>query len=181
MKKKEINITNFLIIINILFFIITLGGSIFSNKLGNNWNYTLKSLQLYRLVSCMFLHFGIMHLLCNMISLYSLGNLIENIYGKTILLESYFITGIGSSLCSAFINMIFNKNVLSGGASGAICGLMGIMLATIKGNSKNVLSNIFIAILPIIFIGFSSGVDNIAHFSGLIIGFIIGRFYVRKH
>lgn len=176
----KIKSTKTILIINFIIFIVTFGGNFFIEFLGNAWPYTLQSYQYWRLLTCIFVHFGLSHIICNSISLLQLGILIESIYGSKKFALIYLICGLGSSFCSAFINMIFQRNVISAGASGAICGLIGLLLSDIKGNKKGKLINIIICIIPIVIIGFTPGVDNIAHFSGVFIGFLIGRIIHKK-
>lgn len=131
--------------------------------------------QFWRLVTCMFLHGGIIHILCNMYALYYLGMQIEKIFGKTKFIAIYFISGIAASYLS---NMFNDYRVISEGASGAIFGLLGALLVYyIKERnriSKGAIENIAVIIVLNLFIGFSSSnIDNFAHIGGLIFGIII--------
>ena len=78
----------------------------------------------YRLLSCIFLHIGIMHLICNMYSLYILGTQMETFIGKMKFISVYFISGI----VGALLSLALSGAVPSVGASGAIFGLLGAML-----------------------------------------------------
>mgnify|MGYP003301457752 CR=1 FL=1 len=138
---------------------------------GANLDVLVESGQIYRLFTCMFLHIGIMHLICNMYSLYVIGKEVENLYGKLIFLVKYILSGISGSILS----LAFNSNTISVGASGAIFGLLGALLyfgyyyrtylgATIK-------SSVLPVIILNLIIGFTSnGIDNFAHIGGLIGG-----------
>ena len=95
------------------------------------------NLELYRLVTCMFFHFGIMHLLCNMFSLFQLGIVIEQMYSKKTLVFVYFTTGILSSLGSCVLHAFLGQSVLSAGASGAICGLIGFLIGNMRSRIRN--------------------------------------------
>ena len=72
----------------------------------------------------MFLHIGIMHLLCNMYSLYIIGKEVENVFGKWKYLVIYILSGIAGSILS----LAFNHNTICAGDSGAIFGLLGALL-----------------------------------------------------
>lgn len=165
-----------LIIINIICFVLTLGGTLFANVLGNNYVYTVSHFQIYRLFTNLFYHFGFMHLLCNMFSLLQIGMVIEYLYGKKQMLFCYFTTGILGSFISCIIHHILGHNVLSAGASGAICGLLGVLLGSLNKFSNNKYQTIFLTLLPIILIGFQGGVDNIAHWTCLFLGFGLSKF-----
>lgn len=179
-QKKKFSGVLIICIINLIMFIITFGGNIFVDFLGNYYEYTLKHFQLWRLFTCIFIHGGIIHLICNTISLLQLGILIESKYGRQNFLFIYILSGIGASIMSAMINMIFSRDIISIGASGAICGLLGFLFGKLKGNIKNSIISLFFIIIPFIIVGISGGnVDNIAHFGGIISGFLIGRLFVK--
>ena len=126
----------------------------------------------WRLLTPMFLHGGLTHLLVNCYSLYMLGSLVERLYGRGRFLASYLIAGILGNLCS----FLFVPNV-SVGASGAIFGLMGVLLYF--GLEKPLQFKVYFgrSILTSILInlvyGFTStGIDNFAHLGGLVGGFL---------
>lgn len=142
--------------------------------LGAKYNPAIGAGQWFRLVTCMFLHGGLIHIATNMFSLYSIGPLVEQLYGKVKYIIMYLATGITASLFSFF----FSPHV-SIGASGAIFGLLGIVLVfaikqrkTIgKGFVRNVASVVVINLL----IGFSlPGIDNFGHLGGLVSGIGFG-------
>lgn len=173
-------ITYGLISINVIMYIITafLSGNIFDSDinvlvfLGAKYNELIAAGEYYRLVACMFLHGGILHLLLNMYALNSIGPLVEKIYGKIKYLIIYFISGIISSLLSFQFS-----EAISIGASGAIFGLLGTTLVFAvtrrKDIGKGFLRNIASVIIINLFIGFSmSNIDNFGHLGGLIGGVI---------
>ena len=139
------------------------------NMMGNN------PIELFRLISSIFLHGGILHLLCNMYSLYILGPQLESFFGRTKFIIIYIVSGvIGNLLSLSFIQ----DNVVSIGASGAIFGLLGALLyfgyhyrVYLSGVIK---SQIIPLILLNLGIGFvASGINNFAHIGGLIGGVLI--------
>ena len=132
-------------------------------------------LELFRLISSIFLHGVIIHLLCNMYSLYVIGPQLESFFGKTKFIVIYILSGvIGNLLSMTFLQ----DNVVSVGASGAIFGLLGALLY-FGYHYRVYLSGVIRSqIIPLILlnltIGFlSAGINNVAHIGGLIGGILI--------
>lgn len=174
-----ISINVFMYLVVIYFSYIYGKGSIFDSDtsilimLGAKVNDLIAQGQYYRLISCMFLHGGIVHLGVNMYSLYAIGPMVERVYGKSKYIAIYFISGI----CASIFSYIFSTSV-SIGASGAIFGLLGaVLIFAIKSKGKT--GNAFIrSILSVIFINIFIGatlpnIDNFAHVGGLLGGMII--------
>jgi rhomboid protease gluP len=175
-------VTYVLIALNIIvFFVVEALGSTedLSDMLLFGASYTpliLGKAQYWRLVSSIFLHFGIMHLSNNMVGLYVIGDQVERAIGSFKFIIIYIIAGVGANIISMFLRLK-EEPVVSAGASGAIFGLAGSMLAiALKNRNKNSDISIVRIVLMIglmIYYGFtSSGVDNIAHISGAVIGFL---------
>lgn len=139
--------------------------------------YITQGHQYYRLFTSMFLHFGINHLLNNMVLLGALGWNLEFEIGRVRFLIIYIIAGLGGNLLSLGMNMRVNQIVVSAGASGAIFGLMGALLWVAIRNHGQIgrmtkRGILFMVILSLYFGITSSGVDNAAHIGGLICGFL---------
>ncbi len=139
----------------------------------------------YRLITSLFLHFGIQHLLNNMVMLGALGYQLENEIGRIKFLLIYFISGIGGNLCSLYWNVSHGEQVISAGASGAIFGLMGALLYIVAVNRGRLgrLSGRGMLIMVALSLYFgltSSGVDNSAHIGGLICGILITVLLYRR-
>ena len=123
--------------------------------------------QYYRLITCIFLHFGIDHLMNNMVMLGALGwNLLI-----------YFVSGIGANLISLAMDFYTGNLAVSAGASGAIFGLLGALLWVVIRNRGKVgrltgRGMLFMVLLSLYFGFTSTGVDNAAHVGGLICGFL---------
>ena len=182
-KQKKPIFTYALIAINIIMFIIL---AIVNKNLDNpsreslinfgaNYGILTKGGQYYRLITCAFLHIGVLHLLCNMYSLFVLGPTIEHFFGKGKFLLIYLFSAIMGSLFSLTFQ---NDSIVSAGASGAIFGLLGALLYfgfNYRGYVGNRIINQIIPVILInLFIGFtSSGIDNFAHIGGLIGGVCI--------
>lgn len=166
-------------LVNLVVFILTFGGhNWIGGLLGNSYLYTLKSNQYYRLISCVFLHYGIFHLIGNSIALFIIDMLTLGLINRKDKYFIYFITGVLSSLSSALFNMVFHRQIISAGASGAICGLTGAFTAIAIGSKCKSKHSILYLLVPLLIIGISPGVDNIAHISGLVFGFLIGKLAV---
>ena len=141
---------------------------------GANVDALVRDGQLYRLFTCIFLHIGIWHLVCNMYSLYILGSEIENLYGKI----KYLIIFIGSGICGSLLSMAFIHNTVAAGASGAIFGLLGALLYFgyyYRAYLGNTIKKTVIPVIVInLVIGFMSvGIDNAAHIGGLVGGMLL--------
>src|SRR5215468_11743666 len=90
-------------------------------------NYGPKTTQgeWWRMFTCMFLHIGLLHLLFNMVALWNVGGFMEHLLGSTGFLVLYLLAGLLGSVAS----VAWNPFVVSAGASGAIFGLYGGLLA----------------------------------------------------
>lgn len=177
--KKPI-VTYSLIFICILVFILmyVLGNGSTDNYtllvFGANVDTLTKNGDYYRLFTSMFLHIGILHLLCNMYSLYIIGKEVENVFGKVKYLIIYLLSGIAGSILS----LAFNHNTICAGASGAIFGLLGALLYFGYYYRTYLGVTLTRSIIPVIvlnlIIGFtSSSIDNAAHIGGLVGGILI--------
>ena len=146
-------------------------------NLTNN-SLLVKSGQIYRLLTCMFLHADIMHLVFNMYALYVVGPQVERYYGKGRFALIYFVSGLLGSLFSCVFS---SEEVFSLGASGAIFGLFGSIAyftyyyrATLQGFLR---SQILPVILINLVLGFIiPGIDISAHIGGLIGGILVSMF-----
>lgn len=131
----------------------------------------------YRLLTSTFLHSGVEHFLFNITALYVLGKFVESLYSKWHLLAAYILTGMLSSLFS----LMFLQDAVSLGASGAIYGLLGIIIVHLMLNKKLnykllfqvALIFIVIALLSSLF----SNVNHYAHIGGLIFGLLLGLIF----
>lgn len=138
--------------------------------------YITEGREYYRMFTSLFLHFGINHLLNNMVMLGALGGNLEQEIGKVRFVIIYFISGLGGNLLSLWLDIRAGERIVSAGASGAIFGLMGALLCVVLKNHGRVgrLTNrgiLFMVVLSLYFGFTSSGVDNAAHIGGLICGF----------
>lgn len=142
-----------------------------ARKFGALYVPDLKRGQYYRLFSAMFIHFGVMHLLCNMYSLYALGTSVERLFGHMWFIVIYIISGLCGNLLTVAVQHISHRYPVSAGASGAIFGLMGAVCALAVFpeyrdivNIKSLVFNIGINLVY----GFSNKEINMsAHLGGL--------------
>lgn len=190
-NKPEAPCTVALIVINVaVFFIMSLFGNtedvMFMLEHGAMFEPLItEEHEYYRIITSMFLHFGIEHLLNNMVILGALGWNMELETGKIRFLIIYLVSGIGGNLLSLYLGVSSAEYAVSAGASGAIFGLMGALLYVAARNrgrmgrisGKGVL---FMIALSLYFGITSSGIDNAAHIGGLLCGFILAVILYRK-
>lgn len=190
-RQPQAVCTTGLIVINVLvFFLLSLRGDTESGYFMLQYGAMYEPLvteghEYYRLITSLFLHFGIQHLLNNMVMLGALGYQLENEIGRIKFLLIYFISGIGGNLCSLYWNVSHGEQVISAGASGAIFGLMGALLYIVAVNRGRLgrLSGRGMLIMVALSLYFgltSSGVDNSAHIGGLICGILITVLLYRR-
>ena len=151
---------------------------------GTNFGPLTTDGQWWRLITSLFLHFGVFHLALNMWALYVGGRLAERLFGSSAFALLYFAAGIGGSLSS----LLWNPAVNSAGASGAIFGVYGAMLAFFLRKHSAIPASIMSQQRwsGITFIGFNlmngfshAGIDNAAHVGGLSVGFVMGLILAR--
>lgn len=175
-KIKQLTLTEWLIGINLFGFALTQvvniiwGNGLF--RLGAKVNLLVAFGEFWRLLTAMFLHADLLHLIFNMLILYLLGRDIERFYGKAKFIIIYFLAGLVGSGAS----YVFTQ-ATSVGASGAIFGLMGANLYLYKINPtvyKRLYGTDLMLLVGInIFIGFvRPNIDMAGHIGGLIAGFV---------
>jgi rhomboid protease GluP len=151
---------------------------------GANFGPDTLSGQWWRLITYMFLHGGVMHIFFNMWCLWDLGRLCESLYGRWTYAAIYIITGIAGGLASVGWNPV----VLSVGASGAVFGLAGALIASFYlgefslprlAISGTLRSLVIFAVFNIVIGQFFGGVDNACHIGGLVSGLILGALIAR--
>jgi rhomboid protease GluP len=197
----ETPVTTLILILNLLLFGVSLvatnqgngGPNLFSGvsgrvlyQLGARQSIAILAGEWWRLVMPMFLHAGLLHLGMNSLFFVDIGPQVERIYGSARYLFLYVFTGICSFVASTAWNLaIYHGFGVGIGASGALAGLIGIMLGMAMGRGGSYAREIraqmlrmmgylvIMAVLPI-------GVDNAAHFGGLAAGFLLGRVFADR-
>ncbi len=190
---KRPPITTALVGVNALVFVaMVLGGvsavnptSIQLLHWGANWGPFSLNSQPWRVLTSNYVHIGIIHIALNMWCLWNLGFLAERIFEPWTYVLTYTACGIAGSLASLWLHPL----VVGAGASGAIFGMAGALIAAlylghlpvpksaIRGTLKSLLTfagyNLFFgAVVP--------GIDNSAHIGGLVMGLAIGAL-LSKH
>ncbi|KAJ6804154.1 RHOMBOID-like protein 3 isoform X1 [Iris pallida] len=146
-------------------------------KLGAlEWDRVVHQHQAWRLVTCIWLHAGVIHVLANMLSLVFIGIRLEQQFGFIRIGVIYLLSGFGGSVLSC----LFIRNNISVGASGALFGLLGAMLSelfsnwTIYTNKAAALFSLLVIIVINLAVGILPHVDNFAHIGGFLTGFLLG-------
>jgi len=176
--------TQMLIELNLLIFIIMvfagLGFISFNGidllKWGANYRPSILNGEYWRLLTNIFLHGGLMHVLFNMYALFFVGIFLEPVMGTAKYILVYLFTGIIASIASAW----WHVATVSVGASGAIFGLYGVFFALLTVNvfskdlKKSFLISTAIFIVYNLIYGLTGGIDNAAHIGGLLSGLLLG-------
>jgi rhomboid family protein len=143
----------------------------------------LKSGAFWQLVTYLFLHGGIWHLIFNMLTLWMFGTPLERDWGTRRFLKYYFICGIGAGLFDVTLNaLIGNWNTSTIGASGAIYGLLlgfgvcypdvTVLMGFLFPIKAKYMVMIYAAVELWMSTGVNTGVSNIAHLGGMAVGFV---------
>jgi rhomboid protease GluP len=173
--KRKPYVTILLIAINVLAFIYTsMYGLEMVGTYGGLYAPYVRNGEFYRLITSVFLHANVLHLLLNMYALYIIGSQIESFFGSI----KYLVIYLFSALTGSLLSMAFLGDTWSIGASGAIFGLFGSMLYFGYNYRVYLGSTVKTQIIPLIvinlLIGFAiPGIDQFAHLGGLIGGIII--------
>ncbi len=187
-RVERVPLTLLLIAANLLVFALMLshGAGLWhsSNSVqlawGANFGPATKDGEWWRLGSALFLHFGILHLAMNMLSLWEGGRLVERMYGWGRFALIYF----GSGLCGNLLSLIAQGDqAVSGGASGAIFGVYGALMVYLwrerghfeRAEFKWLFWGVVSFSVVTIALGLQvTGIDNAAHIGGLLGGLLCG-------
>lgn len=189
-------VTTLLIAVNVVVFMLQMVPSLGVTAWGVNYGPFTLSGQYWRLFTPAFLHGGIFHIALNMWCLWSLGRLSERLFGKWQTFAIYMVTGVGGALLS----IASNPNHAELGASGAVFGIVGAVMAGVKFGDLNISagekraifsSAVSFAVLNFI-LGFSqigsgifgSKIDNMCHLGGFVTGLLVGLplgAFARRH
>ena len=180
-------ITWLLIGVNLVVYLLTelLGGSTAIEvllRLGAIEGQLIASGEYWRLFTAMFLHSGLIHLGSNVVGLLIFGHQLERLFGYARFSAIYILAGLSGSVASYAFNISVTPYSIAVGASGAVFGVLGALVAFFLSN-RNLLGetgrNTMIALLILaavnLVIGFAlPGIDNFAHLGGLVGGFLLG-------
>lgn len=187
-RVAHVPVTYVLLAANILVFVVMLGygAGIWhtSNNVqlawGANFGPATKDGEWWRLGSALFLHFGLLHLAMNMLSLWDGGRLVERMYGPGRFALIYFCSGLSGNLLSLIAQ---GDRAVSGGASGAIFGVYGALMVFLLRERRRLNSAEFKWLFwgavgfSVVTIGLGlqiTGIDNAAHIGGLLAGILSG-------
>jgi membrane associated rhomboid family serine protease/Tfp pilus assembly protein PilF len=180
-------VTNLLLAINIVVFLVMLlkrvplmsPPSPDIIRWGGNFGPLTMGSEPWRLLSNVFVHIGLLHLIANMWALFVLGRLAESLYGRASFLAMYLICGVAGSIAS----LLWNPMGVSAGASGAIFGILAALIATLQTGKiplpKHVVrpvlwTLVFWAVFQFAYGFWKAGVDNAAHLGGFVAGLVFG-------
>lgn len=176
-RRRSTPATTVLLALNLFAFGLDFLGVPLNEKFFNYGPY-VRDGQVWRLLTAMFLHAGPLHIAVNMISLYQLGRFYELMFGTRRFLWIYFITGLIGSLASAFYT-----DAASVGASGAIFGIMGAFIFSIRRSPRwrndpfgrsIVAQGVFLIIANLIITWTVPHIDKAGHVGGLVAGLLLG-------
>ena len=168
-------VTAGIIAINILVFALVNLKAIGVDKLGSSYMETIQNKQFYRVVSSAFTQKEVMHLVCNMYSLYNIGRTLEYALHSELYAICYGFIMVAGGLLSARLHKKGSPFTYSIGASGVICGLLGIYIVIAYsvfgfGGIRSLIPTIVLLIAMTA----SKRIDSIGHFTGLLVGIICG-------
>lgn len=191
-EKRFPYVTVGLIIINVVYFlIVALGGNpgIASYMLSRGADYAplvFEEHEYWRLVTSMFMHFSFRHLAGNMLYLGLIGWSYERITGHVRFLLLYMFSGIGSSVVSCAYHQLSGNYAVSAGASGAVYGLIGMLIyfTFIIGKrfrSPAMYRRILLMAIFLIYSNLLTGgnIDVAAHIGGLVFGILLSFLFVK--
>ncbi len=143
------------------------------------------SFTVWQLVTYMFLHGDLWHLIFNMVGLWMCGPILEADWGPRRFLKSYFFCGIGAGLCDVILTTALGNNTRTIGASGAIYGLllafgllypnMQVLFMMLIPMRARTMALIFGGIALLGAIKSNGGVSNFAHLGGMLFGYVFIR------
>jgi rhomboid protease GluP len=176
---REYIVTIILLIINIIVFILcSQTGDLVYNIGSMDAQSVFINHEYYRLVTAMFIHGDVEHIVSNMIFLVGLGQMLESAIGHVKFLLLYMFSGIGASVISMAYSYSSGDIYSSVGASGAIFGLIGalfILVIVHNGRFKQVsMRRLIFGLVFMVYSGIRTQyVDNAAHIGGLVCGIVI--------
>jgi membrane associated rhomboid family serine protease len=170
-----------------VFLLYSLGGQAVHNHLLTLFalmpEAAVRNFMVWQLFTYLFLHGGIWHLIFNMLTLWMFGSPLEGDWGTRRFLKYYFICGVGAGLFDLALNILFGHwNSLTIGASGAIYGLLvafgvcypeqTVLMSFLFPIKAKYMVMIYAGVELLMSMGVNSGVSNIAHLGGMVVGFV---------
>jgi membrane associated rhomboid family serine protease len=124
----------------------------------------------YRLITAMFIHYGLLHLLLNMWALWILGRQLEAVLGRGRFLALYLLAGIGGNVAA----YIFSPNSYAAGASTALFGLFGAYAIVVRRLGGSLASVLPILVINLVITFAVPGISIAGHLGGLVTGAMVG-------
>ena len=179
-NRGGIDVTRTLIALNIVAFVITAvnGSGVLAGN-GTSSIYDRFALQpaeiahgeWYRLITSMFLHYGVLHIGFNMWALFVIGTPLEQMLGRLRFVVLYFLSGLGGALLSFALGPV---DETAAGASGAIFGLFGAFYVITRRRGLETGPIVGLIAINLVFSFTFSGIDWRGHVGGLIVGSLVG-------
>jgi rhomboid protease GluP len=138
---------------------------------------TIGAGELWRLLTAVFLHFDIGHLLANMSALAVLGPPLAHQVGGARFLVVFLLGGIGANVVSHLLAPTVGLKAGASGGIAAVLGALGAQGVRPQRRTRFKQWQILGALAAFygLMIGFGPGRDNVAHLAGAVLGFLIGR------
>jgi rhomboid protease GluP len=191
-RTNSMMVTHLLIGINVAVFVLMVANGVSLSiptapdlvRWGANFGPLTIAGQWWRLLSCVFVHIGILHIALNMYCLWGLGRLAEPMFGDWTFAAVYLITGVSASVAS----LAWRPAGISAGASGAIFGIAGALITSLYvgrfAMPDSVVAGLRNSVLKfagynLVLGAFMGRVDNAAHVGGLVSGLILGALLAR--
>ena len=147
-----------------------LGGSTPLTDWGAVWAYGIADGEWYRLVTAMFLHYGVLHLLLNMYALWILGRELEGVLGRLRFVALYLLAGLGGNVAAYLFSA---ENSATVGASTAVFGLMAATLVILRRLKMSVAPILPVIVINVVFTLTVSSISVAGHLGGLAIGAVV--------
>jgi rhomboid protease GluP len=196
---RDAPVTAMLIVANVVVFLIEIAYALRAHELpgifsmplsallatGGNYSVaTVREVRVETLLASCFVHGGLLHIGFNMMALRNVGTLVERIVGPARMLPMYLLSGVVGAFASSFWHWAMGRALVSVGASGAICGLIGAALVVgwrVEGRDSPLVRGTARWLVSILVIGFLPGVgiDNAAHIGGAVAGAVIAMLWRR--
>ncbi|MDB5093799.1 MAG: hypothetical protein JWO85_1900 [Candidatus Eremiobacteraeota bacterium] len=174
---SRISLTNILVAINVIAYVWELAtGGVDGRGVASGILYgpMVAHGEWWRIFTGAFLHGGIPHIALNMFALYQVGNIVEQLYGRARFALIYAVCIVGSGLAV----LEFNFNVPTLGASGAIFGLFGALVAVglrMGKRGRGLIGQVLpVIVINLVFTYTFPGISAAAHVGGLITGLVAG-------
>ncbi|MBO4415415.1 MAG: rhomboid family intramembrane serine protease [Lachnospiraceae bacterium] len=172
--------TETLILTNIIMWLLVITHKQSTRDLGNCYLLTIERKEYARLITAAFTHEHPLHIFMNMYSLWNIGTFLTGFIGNVNIIVVYLLTAFFGHILACYVRKWQGKgNVLSIGASGSICGLIGVyIILGLKLSAGSGGSFVLSALFPILIMSFSKRIDTVSHLTCLAVGAIMGYIFI---